>query len=55
MNPRLVALFYLLALICFAASAGGYSLQKRISLIPVGLALWLFPTFYAAVQAAGWI
>jgi hypothetical protein len=54
MNPKLVALFYLIALICFAASAGGYSLQKRFSLIPVGLALWLFPSFWVAMQAAGW-
>ncbi len=55
MNPKLVALFYLLALICFVAGAGGYSLHKRLSLIPAGLALWLFPTFYASLQAAGWI
>ncbi len=55
MNPKLVALFYVVALICFAASAGGYSLQKRVSLIPVGLGLWLFPALYAAMQAAGWL
>jgi hypothetical protein len=53
MNPKLVALFYLLALVCFVAAAGGYSLHRRFSLIPAGLALWLFPTFYAAAQAAG--
>lgn len=55
MDPRLTFLFYLGALICFALAAAGGRVGPRtgtVGLLPLGLALWLFPTLWnTGVQA----
>ena len=59
MDPTLSFIFYLAAIICFGIAAfapGGPGLGRgggaRIGLVPLGLALWLFPTMWAAASAA---
>lgn len=52
MNPKLQALFYLAALVCFVVATAGFSGRKKLSLLPLGLALWLFPTFWTTFKAA---
>lgn len=49
MDPRIVFLFYLAAVVCFAAAAFGGHIgggRRSISLVPLGLALWLFPLMW---------
>lgn len=56
MDERLVFLFYLAAVVCFAlAAAGGRVGRARtggLGLLPLGLALWLFPTLWNTGTAA---
>ena len=56
MDERLVFLFYLAAVVCFAlAVAGGRVGPARtggLGLLPLGLALWLFPTLWNTGTAA---
>ncbi len=64
MDPTLAFLFYLGALVCFglAAFAGagggvgrggrGVGIGGRVGLVPLGLALWLFPTLWNTAAAA---
>ena len=54
--------FYLAALLCFLVAAAGEGwrygsrgrkgLPPRVVLVPVGLALWLFPLLWDAGEAA---
>ena len=54
--------FYLAALICFLVAAAGegwrygsrgrQGLPPRVVLVPLGLALWLFPLLWDAGEAA---
>jgi hypothetical protein len=54
--------FYLAAVICFVIAAAGESwrfgsrgrrgLAPQLVLVPLGLALWLFPTMWNTGQAA---
>jgi hypothetical protein len=54
--------FYLAAVICFVIAAAGEAwrfgrlgrrgLPGRLALVPLGLALWLFPTMWNTGQAA---
>lgn len=56
MDPKLTFLFYLAAVVCFGVAAfapgapglgrHGGGIAGRISLVPLGLALWLFPTMW---------
>lgn len=60
MDPTLAFLFYLAALVCFGIAAfagagpglGRGGVGARVGLVPLGLALWLFPTMWAAAAAA---
>lgn len=62
MDPTLTFLFYLAAIVCFGiaafAPAGpglgrtGRGVGARVGLVPLGLALWLFPTMWATASAA---
>lgn len=56
MDPRLTFIFYLAAVVCFGVAAlapaasgpgrPGRGVGGRVSLVPLGLALWLFPTMW---------
>ncbi|HWH35792.1 MAG TPA: hypothetical protein VNT56_10805 [Acidimicrobiales bacterium] len=57
MDPKLSFLFYLAAFICFvlAALAPGAlagRAGRSVSLLPLGLALWLFPTLWTTGTGA---
>lgn len=62
MDPEVTFFFYLGAVICFALAAAGEAwrygsrgrrgLAPRLALVPLGLALWLFPTMWTTGQAA---
>lgn len=62
MSPKTSFFFYLGAVICFAIAAAGANwrfgrLGRRgvapaLSLVPLGLALWLFPTMWDTGKAA---
>ena len=62
MNVKAKFFFYLAATICFLVPAAGEGwrlgrlgrrgLAPRIVLVPLGLALWLFPLLYDTYQAA---
>ena len=62
MDPEVAFFFYLGAVICFAVAAAGEAwrygargrrgLGPRLALVPLGLALWLFPTMWTTGQAA---
>lgn len=62
MDPRLTFLFYLGAVVCFVIAAfsaavpgpgaTGRGLGARVGLVPLGLALWLFPAMWATGSAA---
>lgn len=62
MDPEVTFFFYLAAVICFVLAAlgegwrygvrGRRGLAPRVVLVPLGLALWLFPTLWTTGQAA---
>ncbi len=62
MDPEVTFFFYLAAVICFVLAAlgegwrygtrGRKGLAPRLVLVPLGLALWLFPTMWTTGQAA---
>ena len=62
MDPEVRFFFYLAAVICFVIAAAGEGwrygtrgrkgLAPRLVLVPLGLALWLFPTMWDAGVAA---
>jgi hypothetical protein len=55
MDPRLEFVFYLGALICFGLAAAGGRVGPRtgnVGLLPLGLALWLFPLLWNTGVAA---
>ncbi|MBW3548318.1 MAG: hypothetical protein KY452_09335 [Actinobacteria bacterium] len=61
MDPKLAFFFYLAALVCFALAAfspmgpgvgRGGGIGARVGLVPLGLALWLFPLLWATGAAA---
>ncbi len=57
MDPKITFFFYLAAVICFglaafASAGGGRGFAARISLVPLGLALWLFPAMWTAGTSA---
>lgn len=55
MDLRLTFLFYLAALVCFAVAAFGGQIgggRRSVGLVPVGLALWLFPLLWTTGTTA---
>lgn len=62
MDDEVAFFFYLAAVICFVLAAAGEGwrygsrgrrgLAPRVVLVPLGLALWLFPTMWNTGQAA---
>lgn len=61
MDPKLTFVFYLAALVCFVLAflSGRSGAKARLSrvatgggLVPLGLACWLFPTFWDAATRA---
>ncbi|CAN5137376.1 hypothetical protein BH24ACT1_BH24ACT1_01080 [soil metagenome] len=55
MDPRIAFFFYLAAVVCFAVAAFGGQIgggRRSVGLVPIGLALWLFPTLWATGAAA---
>ncbi len=52
MDVRLKFLFYLAALICFAIAAFGTRFSARVGLIPLGLALFIFPIVWDTAVVA---
>lgn len=62
MSPKTAFFFYLAALLCFLVAAAGEGwrygrlgrrgMAPRVVLVPLGLALWLFPTLWNAFKAA---
>ena len=52
MDIKLKFLFYLAAVICFAVAAFGARYSARIGLLPLGLALFIFPTLWDTGVAA---
>lgn len=55
MDARLTFLFYLGALVCFALAAAGGRVgggRASVGLVPLGLALWLFPLLWSTGVAA---
>ena len=56
MSPELKFRFYLAAVVCFAISAFSGNLRagaaSRVGLVPLGLALFVFPTLWDAGAAA---
>jgi hypothetical protein len=62
LDQKAVFFFYLAAVICFVLSAAGEGwkygrlgragMSPRLVLLPLGLALWLFPTMWNTGHAA---
>lgn len=55
MDLRLTFFFYLGALVCFALAAAGNRVgggRSSVGLVPLGLALWLFPLLWTTGVAA---
>lgn len=52
MNIQLRFLFLLAALVCFGLAAAGGRVSTRIGLVPLGLALFIFPSVWDAGVAA---
>jgi hypothetical protein len=60
MSPKVQSVFYLLALVCFVLAAfesrvgtgRGRAFTAGVGLVPLGLALWLFPTFWTTAKVA---
>ncbi len=62
MSPKTAFFFYLAAFICFALAAAGEGwkggrlgrrgLAPRVVLVPLGLALWIFPLLYDTGKVA---
>jgi hypothetical protein len=46
MNLTIEFLFYLGAVVCFALAAFGTRFATRVGLVPLGLALFTFPTMW---------
>jgi hypothetical protein len=46
MDIRVKFFFYLAAVVCFALAAFATRLNARVSLLPLGLALFVFPTVW---------
>ena len=51
MDPTLKMIFFGLAVVCFAAAAFGYTWGK-VSIMSLGLALFVFPFFWDALAAS---
>lgn len=56
LDPKIVFLFYAAAVICFALAAAGTvgssrGALSRVSLVPLGLALYVFPQMWNAGAA----
>jgi hypothetical protein len=51
MDPTLTMIFYGLAVVCFIAAAVGY-VWGKVSLVGLGLALFVFPSFWDALAAS---
>jgi len=52
MDIKLKFLFYLAAVVCFAVAAFGARYSTRLGLVPLGLALFIFPTLWDTGVAA---
>ncbi len=56
MDLRLIFVFYLAAVVCFVLAAAGGRMggarTSSVALVPLGLALWLFPTLWNTGVAA---
>jgi len=55
LNPKIVFLFYAAAVVCFVLAAAGSASRgalSRVSLVPLGLALYVFPQMWNAGAAA---
>lgn len=62
MSTEVTFWFYLAAVVCFVVAAAGEGwrygrlgrrgIAPRVVLVPLGLALWLFPTLWTTGQAA---
>ena len=55
MDPRLTFIFYLAALACFAVATFGGQIgggRRSVGLVPLGLALWLFPLLWTTGTTA---
>ncbi len=52
MDIRIKFLFFLAALVCFAIAAFGTRFGTRVGLLPLGLALFIFPTVWDTAVAA---
>ena len=46
MNIKIKFFFYLAAVVCFALAAVADRLSARVGLLPLGLALFVFPTVW---------
>jgi len=47
LDPKIVFLFYAAAVVCFVlAAAGSRGALSRVSLVPLGLALYVFPQMW---------
>jgi hypothetical protein len=51
MDPTLTMIFYGLAVVAFIAAATGYAWGK-VSLVSLGLALYVFPQFWNALASS---
>ncbi len=52
MDVKLRFLFFLAALVCFAIAAFGGRYSARVGFVPLGLALFIFPTLWDTGVAA---
>ncbi len=52
MDIKVKFFFYLAAVVCFAIAAFGQRFSARIGLVPLGLALFIFPTVWDTGVAA---
>jgi hypothetical protein len=50
MDPTLKMIFYGIAVVCFVAAAIGY-VWGKVSLVGLGLAFFVFPSFWNALAA----
>lgn len=50
MSPEAIFFCYLVAIVAFAIATFRGSIPP-VSLVPLGLAFWLLPTFWAAMKA----
>ena len=55
LDPKIVFLFYAAAVVCFVLAAAGSASRgalSRVSLVPLGLALYVFPQMWNVGAAA---